>query len=174
MNSMVCMGHGPGCKNVLHNFGPLELYEERVAQRRLVRVRVDTFYMTQMLNPRPGQDTPANLIREVTSNLPADAYVVHVITDTTSPALIAFVRSKEFDVVDMGQEVPLFDVRYTRAEREVKISEPSGAPSAAELMTDLNDALGNKELGAEPITPKAVWERLLRQVRALAERQVRS
>lgn len=55
----------------------------------------------------------------------------------------------------------------------VRIGEPTDAPSVAELMTDLNDALGNDELGAEPISPKAVWERLLRQVRALAEPQRR-
>lgn len=117
MRDMVCVGHGPGCTNVLHNFGPREVWEERTNRRRLRRVRIDPFYITQMLNPSSRQE-PFGLIFEIVSNLPADANVVHVITDVNSPSLIAFVQSTEFEIVGIGEEVPILEVIYHRTERQ--------------------------------------------------------
>jgi hypothetical protein len=48
------------------------------------------------------------------------------------------------------------------------IAEPSDAPSVAELMEDLNNALGHPPLGAEPRPPREVWARLILEVRNLA------
>lgn len=59
-------------------------------------------------------------------------------------------------------DAQIFDATYLPAPQ---IDEPVGAPSVAELMEQLNNALGHSPLGAEPIPPQAVWERLLAEVR---------
>jgi hypothetical protein len=115
VSATACMRDGPECRNVLHNRVSLEEWKENARRRRLVRVRIDPYFLTEMLNP-PDMRPRSDVIHEVEPNLPPDARVVHVIADTASPCLIAFVRSDTFEPVPFGHEVPEFRLLYTRRE----------------------------------------------------------
>lgn len=52
-----------------------------------------------------------------------------------------------------------------RTRYATNIAEPTDAPAVAQLMEELNDALGRDRMAADPRTPKSIWEDMLADVR---------
>lgn len=77
-------------------------------ERRLRRVPISNDFLTRLLRGKF-----IHHVRDIVTNLPQDAEVLHVVADHERDCIVAIVRSAEFDPVDHGCVIPDWSPTYT-------------------------------------------------------------